>query len=187
MNWRAALTLALLLAAIFSGWSLWKQHQHFKPSAPRSDRPDYVLRDFEVVSLDEHGKEAFTLRAPQLKRRPDDKTMTLETPLFFFPDKEGAYWQVRSQNAWVSAKGEEVRLKGDVNVDSPPGDPRPVKMATAQLNVFPDANRASTPETVTVTQPGLILRGRGFETDLKTKRYEFNSEVRTSYDPSTRR
>lgn len=187
MNWRAVLVLALLAAALFSGWSLWKQSQHVRPSTPRSDRPDNVLRNFEVVSLDEQGKEAFTLRAPQLKRRPDDKTMNLDTPLFFFPDQQGAYWQVRSLNAWVSAKGEEVRLKGDVNVDSPAGDPRPVKMATVQLNVFPDANRASTPELVTVTQPGLILRGRGFETDLKTKRYQFNSEVRTTYDPSTRR
>lgn len=187
MTWRAVLALVLLVAAVFSGWSLWKQSQHARPSAERSDRPDYVLKNFEVVSLDEKGKEAFTLRAPQLKRRPDDKTMTLDAPLFFFPDKQGDYWQVRSQNAWVSAKGEEVRLKGDVNVDSPPGDPRPVKMATTQLNVFPDANRASTSEPVTVTQPGLILRGRGFETDLKTKRYQFNSEVRTSYDPSTRR
>ena len=103
MNWRAILTLTLLIAAIFSGWSLWKQHRHERPSVARSDRPDYVLRDFEVVSLDEHGKAAFTLRAPQLKRRPDDKTMTLQTPLFFFPDKQGAYWQVRSQDECYAA------------------------------------------------------------------------------------
>ena len=187
MTWRGGLALVLLLAAIFSGWSLWKQRQHQKPSAVRSDRPDYVLTDFEVVALDKLGKEAFTLRAPHLRRRPDDKTMTLDTPLFFFPDKEGAYWQARSQSAWVSAKADEVRLRGDVNIDSPTGAARPVKMTTPQLNVFPDSSRASTPELVTVTQPGFILRGRGFETNLKSKQYEFKSQVRSSYDPSSRR
>ncbi len=187
MNWRGVVALVLLLAALISGWSLWKQRQHQKPSVARSDRPDYVLKDFEVVALDKQGKEAFTLRAPQLRRRPDDKTMTLDTPLFFFPDKEGAYWQARSRNAWVSAKADEVRLRGDVNIDSPPGAARPVKMATAQLNVFPDASLARTPELVTITQPGFILRGRGFETNLKTKQYQFKSQVRSSYDPSIRR
>ncbi|MCL1635246.1 LPS export ABC transporter periplasmic protein LptC [Luteimonas sp. SX5] len=186
-TWRGLLGLLLLLAAVFSGWSLWKQHQRGQPSAVRSDRPDYVLKDFEVVALDKQGKEAFTLRAPHLKRRPDDKTMTLDTPLFLFPDKDGAYWQTRSRSAWVSAKADEVRLTGDVNVDSPPGTARPVKMVTSQLNVFPDASLARTPELVTVTQPGFILRGRGFETNLKTKQYQFKSQVRSSYDPSTRR
>lgn len=187
MTWRSGLGLLLLLAALFSGWSLWKQRQHDAPSAERSNRPDYVLKEFELVALDKQGKEAFTLRAPHLKRRPDDKTMTLDTPLFFFPDKQGAYWQARSNSAWVNAKADEVRLSGDVNIDSPAGEPRPVKLATTQLNVFPDENRASTPELVTVTQPGFILRGRGFETNLKTKQYQFKSQVRSSYEPSTRR
>lgn len=185
--WRGVLGLVLLLAALFSGWSLWKQRQHDKPPSARSNRPDYVLKDFEVVALDKLGKEAFTLRAPQLRRRPDDKTMTLDTPLFFFPDKAGAYWQTRSQSAWVSANGNEVRLSGDVNIDSPPGAPQPTKMTTAQLNVFPDKSLASTPELVTVTRPGFILRGRGFETDMKSKQYQFKSQVRSSYDPTTPR
>lgn len=187
MSWRGVLALVLLLAAIFSGWSLWKQRQNGKPSAARSDRPDYVLKDFEVVALDKQGKEAFTLRAPHLKRRPDDKTMTLTTPLFFFPDKDGAYWQARSRSAWVSAKADQIRLQKDVNIDSPTGAERPVRMTTAQLNVFPDQSVASTPELVTVTQPGFILRGRGFETNLKSKQYQFTSQVRSSYEPSTRR
>jgi lipopolysaccharide export system protein LptC len=187
MTWRGVLAAVLLLAAIFSGWSLWKQRQRDSTPAARSDRPDYVLKDFEVVALNKQGQEAFTLRAPHLKRRPDDKTMTLDTPLFFFPDKDGAYWQARSRTAWVSAKADEVRLRGDVNIDSPTGAPRPVKMTTAQLNVFPDKSQARTPELVTVTQPGFILTGRGFETNLKTRQYQFNSQVRSSYDPSTRR
>lgn len=187
MNWRGILTLALLAAALITGWSLWQQRQQTRPAAARSDRPDYLLKEFEVVSLNEEGKEAFTLRAPLLKRRPDDKTMTLNTPLFLFPDKQGAYWQARSKTAWVSAKAEEVRMRGDVSIDSPVDDPRPVSMKTARLNVFPDKDVASTPDLVTITQPGLILRGRGFQTNLKTKRYEFKSQVRTTYEPSTRR
>ncbi|TWI00323.1 lipopolysaccharide export system protein LptC [Luteimonas cucumeris] len=185
MSWRIILGLVLLAAAIATGWSLWTHRDQRRPSDERSDRPDYVLKDFEVVALNKQGTEAFTLRAPLLNRRPDDQTMTLTTPLFFFPDKQGGHWQARSQTAWVSAKADEVRLKGDVRVDSPDNAPQPVKMTTSQLNVFPDKSLARTPELVTITRPGFILQGRGFETDLKTKQYQFNSQVRSTYDPST--
>ena len=80
MSWRTAMILFLLLAAGVTGWSVWRQ-SHPEQDALLNTRPDYVLHDYEIVSLDKLGKESFTLRGPQLQRDPADKTMTLNLSL----------------------------------------------------------------------------------------------------------
>ena len=183
MSWRTVLTLVLLVAAAISGWSVWT-HRPDRGSALVADaRSDYTLHDFELVALDKQGKEAFTLRAPQLQRHPGDRTMALATPLFLLPTNDGGYWEIRSKQGWVSAEGDEVRLTGDVNATSPQGS-TPTTFASQTLNVFPQTNRASSRDVVTVTRPGSILRGRGFDANLKSKRYTLLADVRTRYAPT---
>ena len=185
MNWRVVLTLVLLAAAVVSGWSVWRQNAERAATPVTGGRSDYVLHDFELVSLDGNtGKEAFTLRAPTLQRNPGDRTMSLTTPLFLVPDGEGNHWEVRSRSGWVNGDGNEVRLRGDVRAKSPPQAPTPVTMNTEQLNIYPDTNRTTSSAVVTITQPGSILRGRGLEANLATKRYELQSEVRSRYAPT---
>lgn len=186
MNIRVVLGLVLLVAAAFSGWSLWKNRVLGEDARPDSGRSGYVLHDFELTALDKSGKESFTLRAPKLQETPGAKTMDLTTPLFLLPDKQGKYWEVRARTGWVSENRDEIRLRGAVDTRSPPGDPRPVSMKTDEMNVFPDANRATSASVVTITQPGSILRGRGLEADLADKRYKLLSQVRSQYVRSNR-
>jgi lipopolysaccharide export system protein LptC len=103
MSWRGPIILLLLLGALLSGWALWTHRQPPPAGAAASQRPDYVLHDFELISLDSEGKESFTLRAPRLERRPDDATMLLATPVFQVPDGAGKYWDIRADRGWVSA------------------------------------------------------------------------------------
>ncbi|MDQ3228717.1 MAG: LPS export ABC transporter periplasmic protein LptC [Pseudomonadota bacterium] len=194
MTWRGILTIVLLIAAGLSGWAVWKQSDQRGPASTPAARSDYVLNDFQIITLDSQGKEAFTLRAPRLDRNPNDKTMTLVTPLFLFPveggpveggpDQKGEYWETRSQTGWVSAEADEVRLRGEVNVLGPAPDR--VRMLTEQLNVFPEDKRATSPVLVTVTQPGSTMRGLGMQVDMTSKRYALLSQVQTRYDPSQR-
>ncbi|HVR82599.1 MAG TPA: LPS export ABC transporter periplasmic protein LptC [Luteimonas sp.] len=176
--------MLLLVGAMVSGWSVWRQHAEQVSARTVQGRSDYVLHDFELVALDGTGKESFTLRAPTLQRNPGDRTMSLAMPLFLLPDQQGHYWEVRSRTGWVDAEGNEVRLRGNVRTTSPPQATRPIAMNTEQLNIFPDSNRATSAAVVTITQPGSILRGRGLEANLATKRYELQSEVRSRYAPS---
>ena len=182
MNGRIAVTLLLLVAALASGWAIWHKSAGDLPVVAGNGRPDYVLHDFELVALDEQGHESFTLRAPQMLRNPDERSMRMSTPVFLLPDREQRYWRVSSRQGWISPDGKELRLDGDVVVASPPGE-RKVGMATEQLNVYPDRNLATSPAFVTITQPGSILTGRGLETDLASKRYILKSQVRTRYVP----
>lgn len=184
MTWRNALGALLLVAALLSGWSLLRHRD--KPVAQVGDdgSKDYVLHDFQIVALDEQGKESTTLRAPLLERLRSDETMLIATPLFLLPDKEGNHWELRSEKGWVSANGEQLKLSGNVNGDSPkvPSVP-PTTFRTDHLDVFPKENRAKTDALVTMTRPGMVQSGVGFELDSKNKTYHFLSQSKGRYTP----
>jgi lipopolysaccharide export system protein LptC len=109
--------------------------------------------------------------------------MELTTPLFLLPDPDGHYWQVRSQTAKVNERRDEIRLSGDVRTTSPAEDARKVLMTTAQLNVYPKTRKATSRSVVTVTEPGLTMRGRGMEADLATRRFTLLSQATARYVP----
>lgn len=185
MSWRTALALVLLVGAVISGWSLLSR----RATVPANEgaiggRPDYVLNDFELVALDAQGKESFTLRAPRLARDPESETMDIVTPLFLIPPRQASdsdAWQVRADTGWVSAEGDELRLRGAVEAVSDGRKDAPVTITTEQLNVFPDDDRLDSAVAVTITKPGSILRGTGLDVDLASKQYTFQSEVKSRY------
>jgi len=193
MSWRGILTLVLLVAAAISGWSVWTHRPSRNATTTADARSDYLLHDFELVVLDKQGQEAFTLRAPQLERHPGDKTMSLATPVFTIPpapNSKSGSWEVSSKTGWVSAEGDELRLRGDVIATNAGSDGgagtvgAPVKMTTQELNVFPDTKRATSAADVTITQPGSILRGHGMNALLDSKRIQLKSNVKGRYVPS---
>src|SRR3546814_13148225 len=111
MSWRGVLALVRPAAALGTGWSARRQRAEPPATATASARPDYVLHDFELVALDKQGKEAFTMRAPERTRSPDDRTLSIATPLFLLPDAEGERWELRSKTGWVAADHIEVRVR----------------------------------------------------------------------------
>jgi lipopolysaccharide export system protein LptC len=185
MNWRTTLTAVLLLAAIVSGWSVWR-YSGGSSGGSASTRSDYVLHDYEIVSLDSHGTESFTLRGPRLQRDPGAKSMTLETPLFLVPDRHGAYWDVRAQHGLVPDDGKQLQLRGTVIATSPPQTPPSTRIETEALNLFPGENRATSTALVTITRPGLTMHGRGLRADFDRQQVSLLSDVRTRYVPTPR-
>ena len=189
MTWRTATTWVLLFAAIASGWMLWRQRAAETAPMKAQFRPDYVLNQLELIALDEQGRESFTLRAPRLTRDPAAKSMDLQTPVFVIPPRAGQAgtpWEVRSATGWVAPKGEEIRLRGNVAADSQDKQGRPVKIATEELNVFPNTKRATSAAKVTLTQPGFILNGRGLDAQLDAKRIVLQSDVKARYERTAR-
>lgn len=190
-GWRGLLTLLLLAAAVVSGWSVWNHRAPEPVRGPASGRSDYQLYDFNLVVLDAQGMEAFTLEGPLLSRRPGDESLDLATPVFRFPvgdapagDAEPERWTMRSEKAWVSPEGDEVRLEGDVQGDGPGTDGMAASLRTERLSVFPREERAASDDRVTLRNGGSIIHsGRGLRMDLANRHYQFLSDVEFRYDP----
>ena len=185
MTWRGGLTLVLLATAILTGWSVWR-HATSQGGSGAAPRSDFVLHDFELVSLDSAGKESFTLRGPRLQRDPGAKSMTLETPLFLVPDRQGAYWEVRARSGHVPDDGRQLQLRGDVVATSPAAVPPPTRIDTQSLDLFPRENRAASTADVRITRPGLTMQGRGLRADFDRQQVSLLSDVRTRYVPTPR-
>ena len=109
MRTRPIIALALLSVAVVAGLAVWELRPRPKPPAPASDRSDYTLENFELVTLDEEGLESFTVKAPHLERDPKGKTLTLRTPTFSFPDKDGG----RNDRTVVRADQHPDNMRGD--------------------------------------------------------------------------
>ena len=185
MNWRGILTVALLGIALAAGWAIIRQRASLLPTGEAEARPDYILHDFEIITLNKEGGEGFTLQAPKLARTPGNHEMDINQPTFLFPDKDGSRWRSRSATGWVSGEGDEVRLRGKVVLDNPEGA-KQMRVETEALNVYPDANRATSDQQVTITQPGATISGRGLEAQLDAQRVTLKSEVRAQYASSIR-
>ena len=112
--------------------------------------------------------------------------MSLETPRFLVPDRNGAYWDVRAQRGLVPDDGKELRLRGRVVATSPPQAPPPTRIETEELNLFPRENRAASASTVTLTRPGLTMRGHGMRADFDRQQVSLLSDVHTRYVPTPR-
>lgn len=183
MSFRAILVVLLLTASFIIGIAIQKQQEKSHAGEASDYRPDYTLHEFQLTTLNKDGSEAFTLAAPKLERNPENREMDIATPSFYFPDSKQRRWRAQSRSAWVNADGSEVRLRDDVRLEAPDGESK-LRLETSSLNVFPDADIASTDAEVLITQPGTIIRGRGLEAQLENNRVTLKSEVRSRYVPN---
>lgn len=180
----------LVLVAVASSWLLLKLYTREEPAQlvgpPRSD---YSLRNFDLIALDDEGKESFRVTGPMLSRHPFLGTLDIEEPRFRFPDSEGAAWHAESTRAWAAADGKELRLLGDVAFDGPPREAQDgrIELRTQRLDIFPDAREVKSDTLVNIASPGATLRGRGMHANLDARRFQLLSEVRADYAPSSRR
>ncbi|KAF1704874.1 LPS export ABC transporter periplasmic protein LptC [Pseudoxanthomonas suwonensis] len=184
MSWRTLLGIALLVAAVATGWSAWKMRSQDAPASASGDRSDYVLRDFELVVLGKDGVESVRVQSPELRRR-EDESMDVEQPVFLAPAEPGP-WRLTSDRGWISADGELLRLDGNVAGDADPASPTPGTFRTDSLEFLPSQDLARTDREVRLTRPGLVQTGTGMEANLKTRQYRLLSQVRTRYEPSAR-
>lgn len=185
MSWRGVLTAVLLLAAVVSGWSAWRQMRP-QQTAATAQRPDFVLHDFELVALGDDGRESFTLRGPVLQQDAGSRALSLATPLFLVPDDAGAYWHVRAERGHVPAQGRQLQLRGRVEAISPAEAPPPTRIETDRLDLFPKEHRATSDAVVTLTRPGLTMQGRGLQAAFDRRQVTILSDLHARYVPTPR-
>jgi lipopolysaccharide export system protein LptC len=174
----------LAATAVLAGIAIWQLQPALKPPSPTSAHSDYILKDFELTSLNERGGEAFSVRAPHLERDPNGKSLTILKPEFSFPDRKQGHWIATSEQAWVADKGVEVRLNENVLFTGPPspsGDR--TRFTTAHLQVFPKRDLALSEDPVTVTRSDSILQGQGLRADMKAHTISLLANVKGRYAP----
>ncbi|HHW4678378.1 MAG TPA: LPS export ABC transporter periplasmic protein LptC [Xylella sp.] len=189
MSWRSILNILLLLAVIVSGWSAWHHRKQMESTPAQNIATDYTLHDFKMVALDKQtGKESLSLSAPQMQHNQTDSAAKVTAPLFMIPDQSGQHWTLHAQTGWINKDGTRLRLRQDVQGDSPI-NPRqvPTTFRTQSLDIYPHNDLAKTADAVTIIHQGIIQTSVGFEVNTKTQQYKLISKVNTRYEPSAAR
>jgi len=185
MRHRVPVILTLLALAGLSTLAVWKLQPAPKPHIPAQARSDYTLENFQLLTLNAQGQEAFTVDAPRLERDPEGKSLTLTLPKFSFPDKDGkGRWLATSDRAWVGPKADEVRLIAKVDLLGPATEKgERTHFQTESLSVFPHQNRAQSDDAVTVTRADSILHATGMRADMKSHQIQLLADVKGRYVP----
>ena len=178
----------LAVLAAVTGWWAWTLSEEEGPAPlvgpPRSD---YSVESFELVSYDEAGAEAFSMRGPRLARHPELGHIEVEQPRLRMPVDARSGWTGRSERAWIRRDGDVVRMLGKVDLQSPlPVGAAPTRLKSEQIELLPETRTATSEVLVTITGPGSILRGRGMRADLATRRLELLNEVEGRYEVRAR-
>lgn len=186
---RRIATGVLLLLAIGTGLLAWMlRPAPAEPEFVGPMRSDYSLRDYTLVALDESGVETFSVSGPQLDRDPYTGHFTLSDPYFTFPQPdEDAQWEARSRDAWISAAADEVRLTRDVVIlGAEAADGARMRVVGEQMTVYPEQERATSRELVTIVDRGSTMSGVGMAVEFATRHYQFDSRSRIRYVPNPR-
>ena len=174
----------LAAAAVFAGVAVWQLQPKPRPLAPVPAHSDYILKNFELTSLNERGEESFSVAAPHLERDPGGKSLSILAPRFSFPDRKQGRWLATSETAWVADKGVEVRLNDKVLFTGPPSPSgERTRFSTARLQIFPKQDLALSEDSVTVTRSDSILQGTGLRADMKAHRIQLLANVKGRYAP----
>jgi lipopolysaccharide export system protein LptC len=184
MRKRTIVGVTLLAIAVAAGLAVWELRPKPQASGSTTSRSDYILENFELTSLDENGKESFSVKSPRLERDPGGKSLTITLPQFSFPDKKQGRWLVTSDSAWVAEKGVEVRLIDKVEMLGPPTPlGERTRFSTARLQIFPKQDLALSEDVVTISRADSILHGTGLRADMHSHRIQLLANVKGRYAP----
>jgi lipopolysaccharide export system protein LptC len=184
---RSLLGVLVFIFVVGTSLWLWSRREKPEPVPPKPPSSDYILINYTLTALNEEGKENFTVKGPQLQREPGGKALELQMPVFSFPDKKSGRWTASSDSAWVAPKGDEIQLRNNVQMRSPPNEMNHItEFKSNTLRVFPKQDRAETADAVSFKKPGVSLTGVGFKADMNSKRFSILSKVKGRYEPSIR-
>lgn len=184
MQYRPAFTTSLfplLVAGLLAAMTYWLEMATRQQGGPTDGKsrhdPDYMVENFEVRRFGPDGALQHTLRATFMQHYPDDDTTHVTAPDLTYHRTPPTH--VTAKSARLDSEGKHVELIDDVRVTRGGLNGRPdTVLTTTRLDAFPDDERATTREPVTITQGLSIVHGIGLDANAKSAIHVLDGPVR---------
>ncbi len=185
MNARGSLWLPLLILLLLAGLSYWiEQSVQLTPGGSPTAKtdPEGIMENFEALSTDPAGNLQYRLSARRLKHYSGSKLTEMESPRFVQIDAEAGEISATAVQATVSPAGDEVDLRGGVNVvrAARPGQSA-MTLRTARLIVFPERKLLRAPGQVEVHDDTLDVRAGAMEYNAAQRVIQLTGRVNARY------
>lgn len=149
--------------------------------------PEWFGVDVAVTEMDELGQPKRSFSAARLTHYTEQNMTDMLKPSFTLIPESKIPWRLtaakgRSFHGGHTTDIERIDLWTDVVVWQPKeATPRPMRMNTSTLSVFPDDALALTDQPVALDQPGHTITGKGMRANFNEKTMELLDNVRSEH------
>ncbi|CAK0765473.1 Lipopolysaccharide export system protein LptC [Gammaproteobacteria bacterium] len=143
---------------------------------------DYFATKLVAKILDNAGPLRYRLEADFVQHFPDDDSTDLTNPYFVLFREGVPSWMASAKKGQVSAKGETVWLRDQVQIRRPP-DMLPWAMDTSELRLHPKEQFAETDRALEIRSQRQTVNAVGMKAFFSEKRVELLSQVRGRHAP----
>jgi len=169
MRVHSANLLPLVLLTFLAALTFWLERATQSDSTSNNGKgrhdPDFIVSDLDMRQFNLDGSLKHSLSAKKMFHYgDDDSTVVIDPTLTFYSHAQPT--RLSAHQAAVSEDGKEVRLSEEVRMVREASDDYPeLLVTTAELQVYPDDEIASSGLPVTISQGRSVITGSGIEID----------------------
>lgn len=176
--------LLLLLFAISTWWFVRQLDMTAVDDSPAlAESPDYYIEDFQMTTMDEHGRPKRRLEAEYMEHYSGTDIKKLRRAYLVMYQATAPAWHVRASRAQVSADNQVIDLLGNVQIwREGMSSGRDLEVDTEDLTVYTKTHYGETLKPVVIRTPHSESHATGMQVYLNESRLILKSQVRTRYE-----
>jgi lipopolysaccharide export system protein LptC len=189
---RGRLATIMTLGVAFALGSFWlvqviNQGDLGRQGEGVQNEPDYIVEQFSFVRMTPAGKPRYIVSGDKLTHRPVGDISDVERPVVQNMSTVRQGMTMNAQRGRIDHGKNVVDLAGKVEIEraASPGV-KHLTMKTEQLTVFPDEERMTSDQEVTMTLGAASVRGVGMQADNAAQTVHFSNNGQIVYPPRAR-
>lgn len=185
MKYKSPIIYFLLFAFICSASIFILRHANQVESNTDGEKThiDSFIIQGTSIEYNQQGQLKTKITSKKIMHFLPKKNSVFEKPHIVFYSDNRTPWHIQANQALVNDTGEKIILQGNVIIHELPtaAAPETTIIKTSELTLFPKESRATTNQAITLSRPGTVIHGVGFDANLKTGQYELRSQSKAIY------
>lgn len=175
-----------LIACVWSGWYFSRSLSIIPLDAQTlASTPDAIVSGLTIRQFNDQGHLINLLESPKMQHIPNQNTNLFESPHIILTQDNQPSWDIRSQKAHATNKGEQINLSDNVIIhQNTNNSTKESTLKTEALTYFPKQKFATTPLAVSFEQAGSTIHAIGMNAYLDDKRVELLGKTQATYEPN---
>ena len=178
-RFRQLLTFTLLALGSYAVYETW--HSEDSGFAYEPFTKGYSIEGVVIRNSDEDGHIVSTITAPSVIHYADSGLTVINQPRYRMHQEAGD-WVFSSATGEINQSQTKLYFPQEVLLELDVAEEDKVSVNTRQLTVDLDQQTGSSPENLTVSQPGVLLRGVGSVIRFEQQEIEILEDVYAEFE-----
>lgn len=188
VTYKNVLISLIMMAAITA--AVWMTLSFNRISNPLPEKtnslPDALMEEVSAIIMDKQGKPKMKIVSPKVSHYAEhDITDFISPHITLYRQHYPTPWYVTSQHAKAIQGIDHINFWQEVVIHHAADLSQPATLIqTNTLTVYPQQQTAETIDSITLTQPNLVVKAKGMHADLNTGSIKLLSDARGEYVPT---